>query len=161
MSEIKFTGIDRTQLTQTLAKRIDHGGNPIEPFVDSKGGMPMRCCLADSVAGDEVAIIAWSPFPWQGAYCETGPIYVHTKGCPGLATTEALPPELDVRQMTLRPYGPDKMIAYHLVRHVDEGESLTDHVQNLFDEFDIDLLHGRNATGGCYSFTASRAELDQ
>lgn len=156
MTEISFSGIDTTQLAQALADGLDHGGNRIEPFVDAEGGMPMRCCLADSEPGDEVAIIAWSPFPWSGAYRETGPIYVHTKDCRGLKTTANLPANLDARPMVLRPYGPDKMIAYHLVRHVEAGESLAEHAREMFDEFEIDFLHGRNVTGGCYSFTASR-----
>ena len=80
---ITITGIDTEALRAALDEGFDHGNNPIEPFVDVEGGSPMRCCLRDSAPGDEMAIIAWSPFPWQGPYAELGPIFVHAAGCPG------------------------------------------------------------------------------
>ena len=125
MDRLAFTGIDHNELAVTLDRGLDHGGNSIEPFVDDDGGWPLRCCLTDSTAGERIAIIAWSPFPWRGAYAETGPVVVHTDGCPGPAMTDQLPSDLDARPMTLRPYGVDHRIAYAKVRHIDEGDSLT------------------------------------
>jgi hypothetical protein len=151
-----FTGIDRHELDRVLARRTDHGGNPIEPFVDDDGGWPLRCCLADSRPGERVAIIAWSPFPWRGPYAETGPVVVHADGCATPNTFDHLPAELDTRPMVLRPYAHDRRIAYHRVRHVAAGDSLTVHVAALLDHDDVEFVHGRNVTGGCYSFTATR-----
>jgi hypothetical protein len=151
-----FTGIDRHELHQVLTCGTDHGGNPIEPFVDG-GGWPMRCCLVDSRPGERVAIIAWSPFPWQGPYAETGPVVIHADGCESPGVLDHLPADLDARPMVLRPYGDDRRIAYHRVRHVAAGDSLTVHVAELLGHGDVDFVHGRNVTGGCYSFTATRA----
>ena len=138
-----------------LDRGIDHGGNPIEPFVDTDGGWPLRCCLTDSEPGQRIAIIAWSPFPWRGAYAETGPVVVHADGCQG-GDPIGLPADLDRRPMVLRPYGHDRRIAYHRVVHVTGGASLTDHLGEILAEDDVDFVHGRNVTGGCYSFTARR-----
>ena len=149
------TGIDADELAVALAAGIDHAGNPVEPFIDDEGGWPLRCCLADSVAGDEIAIMAWSPFPWKGAYAETGPVVVHTTNCPGEAAPQ-LSAEFDARPMVLRPYGHDNRIAYHRVRHVAEGASLSVELEELLAEADVDFVHGRNVTGGCYAFTAKR-----
>ena len=157
MLNIEITGIDSTALVEVLKRGIDHGGNPVEPFVDSDGGWPLRCCLEDSRAGDEIAIIAWSPFPWKGPYAETGPVVVHTQGCVGSMVRDRLPPGLDTRAMTLRPYGIDHRIAYDMVRHVPEGESLTALVRELLSDPDIEMVHGRNVTGGCFSFEATRS----
>lgn len=76
-----FTGTDPAELRRVLHDGIDHGGNPIEPFTDDAGGWPLRCCLSDSLPGERIAIIAWAPMPWSGAYAETGPIVVHAEGC--------------------------------------------------------------------------------
>lgn len=156
MVQIEITGTERTALLEVLERGVDHGGNPVEPFVDEAGGWPLRCCLEDSRPGDEIAIIAWSPFPWAGAYAETGPVVVHTGGCTGPGVRHRLPPGLDDRPMTLRPYGPDHRIAYDKVRHVAEGGSLTEAARQLLDDPGVDLVHGRNVTGGCFSFQATR-----
>lgn len=156
MTELRISGIDRAALQHALDVGIDHGGNPIEPFTDPDGGWPMRCCLADSAPGDRIAIIAWSPFPWSGAYAETGPVVVHTEGCPEVDATGSLPDDMNVRAMTLRPYNNDQMIAYGSVRHVSEGEGLSGHLRELLADPAITMVHARNITGGCYAFTATR-----
>jgi hypothetical protein len=151
------TGIDADQLAAALDDGLDHAQNLIEPFVDDDGGWPLRCCLGDSAPGDEIAIIAWSPFPWKGAYAETGPVVIHTANCPG-APAPKLSDEFDIRPMVLRPYGFNQRIAYHRVRHVNNGASLSAHLEELLAEADVDFVHGRNVTGGCYAFTATRVE---
>ncbi len=157
MTSIEFSsGIDPLALHAALEQGVDHGGNPIESFVDHAGGWPLRCCLEDSEPGDRIAIIAWSPFPWAGAYAEVGPIVVHAGGCPGTPDRPTLPPSLAARAMTLRPYGPDRTIAYHRVRHVAADESIDAAVAEVLGEDDVEFVHGRNVTGGCYAFTARR-----
>lgn len=154
-----FTGTDQAELRRILADGVDHGGNPIEPFVDDAGGWPLRCCLSDSQPGDRIAIIAWSPMPWSGAYAETGPVVVHADGCDAAGVHTRLPASLDGRAMVLRPYGPDRRIAYHHVTHAPAGGSLTALVDELLAADDVDFVHGRNVTGGCYAFSATRAPV--
>lgn len=153
MSNPRITGIDIEELNRHLEVGTDHAGNPIETFTDATGGSPLRCCLADALPGTEVAILAWSPFPWTGAYAETGPIFVHAHGCEG-PKSDKLSSDFDARPMVLRPYGTDRKIAYHRVRHVAAGSSLTQELIDLLGEDDVDFVHGRNVTGGCYAFTA-------
>jgi hypothetical protein len=155
MSTPHISGINIEDLAKAIEAGIDHAGNQIESFTDDKGGWPLRCCLDNSLAGEEIAIIAWSPFPWKGAYAETGPVVVHTKGCRSDQPSE-LPTEFDQRPMVLRPYGTDQRIAYHRVRHIEEGSSLTEEIAKIFEEDDVVFVHGRNVTGGCYAFTAER-----
>ncbi|MEM7324564.1 MAG: DUF1203 domain-containing protein [Actinomycetota bacterium] len=154
---ISYIGINNRGLDASLEAGVDHGGSPIEPFIDDNGGWPLRCCLADSKPGDEIAIIAWSPFPWNGPYREVGPVVVHTTGCPGRTDTSALPADLDAAPMVLRPYNHDRRIAYPSVRHVEAGGSLTEEIAAMLADDTIDFVHARNVTGGCYSFTARRA----
>lgn len=154
---VSFVGVDHQQYLEVLDRGVDHGGNPIEPFVDAEGGWPLRCCLADSAPGDRIAIIAWSPFPWRGAYAETGPIVVHAEPCEGVAPLDHLPTEFDSRPMTLRPYTHDHRIHYERVTHLPTGAGITAAVVQLLGDPDIAEVYGRNATGGCFAFRASRA----
>ncbi len=156
-NRIIVAGLDPASLRQALAAGIDPGGNPIEPFIDDEGGWPLRCCLQDSVPGDEIAIIAWSPFHWQGAYREIGPVVVHTARCPGPWNGDALPEEFAARPMTLRPYGAAHTILYDLVTHVPAGDDLNVQVKHLFERPEVDEVYGRNVTGGCFAFVARRA----
>lgn len=155
---ISYQGIDHRQLKDVIAAGVDHGGNPIEPFIDTAGGWPLRCCLADSAPGDEIAIIAWSPFAWDGPYREVGPVVVHTSDCGGRQDSAELPADLDRAPMVLRPYGHDRRIAYPLVRHVAGEGSLTAEIADMLRNETIDFIHARNVTGGCYSFTAARVD---
>ena len=154
-----FTGIDCDELERVLVADSDILGNPIEPFVDPDGGWPLRCCLTDSIPGERIAIIAWSPMPWPGPYAETGPIVIHVDGCAGQGADDHLPHGLETRAMTLRPYGPDRRIAYHRVRHVAADESTTEIVRALLTYDDVEMVHGRNVTGGCFAFSARTAPI--
>ena len=116
----------------------------------------MRCCLTDSLPGDRVAIIAWSPFPWNGAYAETGPIAVHVDPCPEAADLGRLPDDFDARPMTLRPYTHDHKILYSAVEHIAEGAGISTIVDELLARDDVAEVIGRNVTGGCYAFRAVR-----
>lgn len=154
---VLFTGIDVAELRNHLDNGVDPGGNPIEPFVDPDGGWSLRCCLTDSEPGDRIAIVAWSPFPWDGPYRETGPIVVHADGCEGIDPLVRLPATMDARPMQLRPYAGNRRIAYDDMMYVSEGDSVTAAVTALLANDDIDFVHGRNIVGGCFAFTARRS----
>lgn len=154
MNDLIFSGIDPTELSEVLAAGEDCNGVAIQPFIDEEGGWPMRCCLADSQPGEEVAIIAWSPYAWNGPYRETGPIVVHTAGCAGTWQQPSLPGEFDRRRMTLRPYDADHRILYDLVVAVPEGGSLTALTANLLERPEVAEVYGRNISGGCFAFVA-------
>lgn len=152
-----FSGIDLAELNRVLSVGIDHGDNPVEPYLDTVGGWPLRCCLSYSEPEAQIALLAWSPFAWKGVYAETGPIFVHATPCAGPETVSALPAKLDAHPMVLRPYTHDHRIAYHRVQQVPAGESLAAHTAELLKHDDVEFVHGRNVTGGCYSFEARRA----
>ena len=154
MHSIIYEGLDAAEYARVLETGVDHGGNPIEPFVDDDGGWPLRCCLRDSNPGDRIAIIAWSPFAWDGPYREMGPIVVHADGCPGADEASKVPESLERRAMVLRPYGHDRRIAYGEVRHVKADRSLTHELHQVLASPEIDFVHARNVTGGCWAFEA-------
>lgn len=153
---IVITGADRDQLDDLWATGRDHNGNAVEPFVDTAGGWPLRCCLTDSQPGDEVAIVAWSPYRWRGAYAETGPIVIHSRPCAGVAG-DGVPDQFLARRQLVRPYTTEHRIAYDRIVLVEPDGSLPDVLAGVLGHDDIEFALVRNVNAGCYSFTAARS----
>jgi hypothetical protein len=155
IDDVEIRGADPAALAELRSSGVDHGGNPVEPFVDHEGGWPLRCCLQDSQPGDEVAIVAWSPFPWRGAFAEIGPVVVHTSDCGGPPST-GVPPQFLARPQVVRPYGRDRRIAYDDVVIVEPDGSLPAVLSDVLARESVDFVLVRNVKAGCYSFTARR-----
>jgi Protein of unknown function (DUF1203) len=147
--------LDPSRLAAMRAEGVDHGGNPIEPFVDAEGGWPLRCCLRDSHVGERLAIVAWQPFTWAGAFAETGPVVVHVDACEGYEPGP-VPPEFEARRQVVRPYTHEHRIAYDLARIVDEHESLADALADVFRHDEVESVLVRNVVAGCFSFRVVR-----
>ena len=149
-----ITGLDPTALAELLERGVDHAGVPVQPFEDTRGHWPLRCCLTDSEIGDRLAIIAFSPFPWVSAYAETGPVVVHVDGCPG-PHRGGVPDQFGTRRQILRAYGARHAQVYDLNRIVEPGDLDAAITEVLADER-VELVQARNVLPGCYSFTATR-----
>jgi hypothetical protein len=152
---LTVTGLDRGGLEALWRGGRDASGDAVEPFVDVDGGWPLRCCLTDSVPGERVAVVAWSPYPWRGPYAETGPVVVHAEPCAG-PVGSGVPPQFLTRPQRLRPYGRDRRIAYDRIRLVDGDGSLPDVLVELLADDEVDFVQARNVAAGCYSFTVRR-----
>jgi hypothetical protein len=155
LTSIEISGADPARLAELRRTGVDHGGNPMEPFVDAGGGWPLRCCLADSRPGDALAIVAWAPFEWRGPYAEVGPIVIHAEPCGGFAS-DGVPPQFLKRRQLVRPYGDDRRIAYDHVVIVDPDGSLPEVLADVLSRDGIEVALVRNVLAGCYSFTARR-----
>lgn len=161
MSEIQgirfeVTGADPARLAALWSTGVDDNGDAVVPFVDGDGGWPLRCCLTDSRPGDELAIVAWSPFPWGGPFAERGPIVVHARPCDGPAGA-GVPPQFLDRAQVVRPYGADRRITYDHVRLVEAGGGLPGAIAAALADPAVDFVHARNVLAGCWSFTARRS----
>jgi len=148
-------GLDEEQLEAFWRTGRDHAGNIAEPFVDREGGWPLRCCLRDSRAGEELAIVAWSPFRWRGPYAEVGPIVVHAQPCESRHEGGQVPVQFRTRRQILRPYGRDRRIAYDRLRLVRPDGDIDRAIAELLD---IAFVQVRNPLSGCYSFAVERAD---
>lgn len=155
MADIEICGTEPDRLDDLRESGVDHGGNPVEPFVDESGGWPLRCCLSDSRAGDSLAIVAWSPFTRPGAYAEVGPIVIHADGCSGW-NGAGVPAQFAGRDQLLRPYDHDQRILYDRIAIV-RGIGIERALGVLLADDDVDFVLVRNVLSGCWSFTARRA----
>jgi Protein of unknown function (DUF1203) len=156
MQNVRIVGLRQPALNVLWSTRHDHAGNAVESFTDEAGGWPLRCCLRDSRPGEELAVVAWSPFSWRGPYAEIGPVVLHFSPCDGPDREDEVPSQFRPRQQILRPYDHAQTIAYTHTRLVESGDDLEKAITELLAIGDIAFVQARNVLAGCYSFTAER-----
>ena len=122
-------------------------------FVDDSGGAPLRCCLRDSRAGERIALVAVTPEGPQGAYRETGPVFLHADGCAGPADT-GYPEEFRRRTQVFRAYDHAGVIVGGHV--VPAGTGQEEAAAGLLADPDVAFLQTRNVVFGCYMLTIRR-----
>lgn len=155
---IHYLGISPAARSRLLSQGVDDAGAPIIPFVDDEGGWPLRCCLADSVVGDEIAIVGHSPFSWVSPYRETGPIVIHTNLCPG--HDGSFPQQFEARSQVIKAFGTDsgrdRTQVYDLNALVPPDASLEDHIHHVLHDPRVSEVHVHNVVSQCFNFKAYR-----
>src|SRR6476660_6361436 len=94
--------ISGDHLVRIRARGVDDFDNPVVAR-PAEQGAPLRCCLRDAEAGEQVALIAYQPASVGGPYAEVGPIFVHAEACHGW-TGDGYPDGVRHRQQLLRAY---------------------------------------------------------
>ena len=122
--------------------------------IDEEGGAPLRCCLRDSRPGERIALVAVTPEGPQGAYRETGPVFLHAGGCSGPAGT-GYPEDFRRRPQVFRAYDSSGAIVGGEV--VPAGTGHEEAAARLLADPDVAFLQTRNVVFGCYMLTIARA----
>ena len=139
----------------------DQFGNQLTSIVDADGGSPLRCCLRRSTPGEELYLIAYSPFSRPGPYAEVGPVFVHAGPCPGYRENDAYPAGYrDWPTMVFRPYRRHAelngdVIAYDAIQ-MGDGDTAEALIDAIFADPTIDFIHTRNVHAGCFMFSITR-----
>ena len=149
-----FEPIPPAMLEQIRAAAVDEAGNRLAVQVDPDGGSPLRCCLRESVPGERVLLIAYTPPGTRGPYAERGPVFIHAEPCPGYRTPDQYPPGLRHRQQVVRAYDRQGRIADGVLVS-DCGQALT-MIRELLARPDVPIVHVRNVGHGCYNFAVRR-----
>ena len=123
-------------------------------FIDEDGGLPLRCCLRDSRPGERIALVAVSPEAPQGAYRETGPVFLHADGCAGPADN-GYPEDFRRRTQVFRTYDHAGVIIGGEV--VPAGSGQEDVAARLLADPDVAFVQTRNVIHGCYMLTITRS----
>jgi hypothetical protein len=123
-------------------------------FIDEDGGAPLRCCLRDSRPGERIALVAVTPDGPQGAYRETGPVFLHADGCAGPAD-RGYPEEFRRRTQVFRAYNHAGVIVGGEV--VRPGSGQEEAAARLLADPDVAFLQTRNVVFGCYMLTIERS----
>ncbi|GFJ75939.1 DUF1203 domain-containing protein [Phytohabitans houttuyneae] len=69
-------------LDTVRASGLDASGNPVER-VTATGGEPVRCCLRDAAAGEELMLFGYEPPLPPSPYREVGAVFAHAERCAG------------------------------------------------------------------------------
>lgn len=152
---LSFEPIPAAVLRPTRTAMTDEAGNLLTVQVTAEGGSPLRCCLRETVPGEEVLLIAYTPPGTSGAYAERGPVFIHAEPCLGYVTPDQYPPALSHRQQVVRAYDRQGRIADGVL--VADGEHALTVIRELLARPDVELVHLRNVGYGCYNFAARRA----
>ncbi len=149
-----FEPIPPGRLQEIRAAGVDEAGNRLTVQTDGESGLPLRCCLRESVPGERVLLIAYTPPGTRGAYAERGPVFVHAESCSGYLTPDRYPPALSHRQQVVRAYDRDGRIADGVL--VADGERAMAVIRESLTRPDVELVHLRNVGYGCYNFAVRR-----
>jgi hypothetical protein len=153
-ARLSFEPIPPGRLQEIRAAGVDEAGNRLTVQTDTGGGSPLRCCLRESVPGEQVLLISYTPPGGRGAYAERGPVFIHSEPCGGYLTEDQYPPGLSHRRQVVRAYDRDGRIADGVL--VDDGEHAMTVIRELFARPEVALVHLRNVGYGCYNFAVRR-----
>lgn len=142
-----------TPLLRYDALPIALAADATRTWTDDEGGAQLRCCLRYSRAGERVALVAVTPEGPQGAYRETGPVFLHADGCAGPVST-GYPDDFRGREKVFRVYDDDGSILGGEVVPAGRGHEAA--AERLLDQPGAAFLQVRNVVFGCYVLTIRR-----
>jgi hypothetical protein len=146
----RIEAIPPATLSQIRSAGRDEAGNPLRVRVDDEGGSPLRCCLRDTVPGERVFLIAYTPPGVAGPYAERGPVFVHEAACVGYPDVHHYPAGLGHRRQIVRGYDHSGNMATATV--VADGQEAEQELASVLGRPDIHVAHVRNVAAGCYNF---------
>lgn len=154
VARLRFEPIPAATLDGIRAAGMDEAGNQLTVQTVTDGGSPLRCCLRETVPGERVLLIAYTPPGGRGGYAERGPVFIHAEPCDGYRTPDRYPAALSHRQQVVRAYDRDGRIADGVL--VEDAEHATTTIRELLARPEITLVQLRNVGYGCYNFAVSR-----
>jgi hypothetical protein len=147
-------------LPYALVKRVrrtlrDDHGHALEVITNRERGNPCRFTLRQSPPGEELILMSYSPFRGGHPYAEVGPIFIRKNGDAdtGYADPHRWPPEIDPVNRVFRCYDADERIVDARVG-TSQPEAL---IAELFANAQVQTIHVRSLTYGCYTFKIERA----
>jgi len=132
---------------------LDASGNRVERLIAS-GGEPVRCCLRDAAAGEELILFGYEPPLPASPYREVGAVFAHATPCAEPATESRYPADWYGRPQVLRAY--DKRGWIHPATQVHDGRDPEAAIRAVLADPTVALLHSRNIAYGCFMFAAAR-----
>jgi hypothetical protein len=127
-------------------------GGPIY-VADSNPGYPCRQCLRDGEIGEELILVSHNPFTRDSPYRCASPIFLHLDPCQPPPSTDELPTQLTIRQLSVRSFDDEALM---IDAAVIDGQDLRDTLVRLFEDPASTEIHVHNAQRGCWATTVER-----
>jgi len=130
-------------------------GHPAHTEIAGEGA-PCRHCLQIIAAGSEKAtLFTCDAFEGLEALPLPGPVYIHAEACERYPENAGFPPALRNSPRTLNAYARGRRLV--AAEYVEDG-NVDAGVEKLFARTDVDYIHARSTTAGCYTFRIERAD---
>ena len=155
MTTLAVHAIDPDRLQGIHTRQRDERDNPLRPF-PAQGWEPLRCCLTYPVAGEPIALIAYSPFGTASAWSETGPVYIHPGPCAGYGAGTELPARMRTGPKILRTYRADGSLDYDHILLVPDGIDLEQPLRDLLAIDEVATVHVRAVQTQCFAYAVTR-----
>jgi hypothetical protein len=142
-------------LEQVRRSRIDVSGSPVE-LVTAEGGEPLRCCLRDAEASEQILLFGYEPPLPASPYREIGPVFAHVQPCAEPYDPACYPRDWRSRPQVLRAY--DRRGWIHPATRTHDGSDPRKAIAEVLAESEVEQVHSRNIAYGCYMFRATRSQ---
>ena len=114
---------------------------------DKPRGFPCRITLADAAPGDRLLLLNHVSHDVDGPFRTAYAIYVREEAAAPADYTDAVPPMLDSRTLSLRGFDAEGMLRDALIAQPGEADA---RIRDLFARADIATIHAHNAAQGCF-----------
>ncbi len=119
----------------------------------ARGDAPCRHCLDIISAGMQQTLFTYDPFAGVEKLPLPGPVYVHAEACERYPEDGGFPAALRGSPRTLNAYGRGRRL---LAQAYVEGGNVDSTIERLLERPDVDYIHVRSTTAGCYTFRVER-----
>jgi hypothetical protein len=116
-------------------------------------GLPCRHCLQWIEPGAPATFFTLDPFAGTETLPLPGPVYIHANGCPRYAASDRLPAHLFQSPRTLNAYAKGRRL---VAQEYVQGETAEKTIARLFERKDVNYVHVRSTTAGCFTFRLER-----
>jgi Protein of unknown function (DUF1203) len=118
-------------------------------------GFPCRHCLQWIEEGARATLFTLDPFAGVEKLPLPGPVYVHADGCERYSEDGALPMHLMKSPRTLNAYAKGRRL---VAQEYVEESTVAAAIERLMGREDVDYIHVRSTTAGCYTFRVEKVE---
>ena len=124
----------------------------------AKGNAPCRHCLKIISAGEQATLFTYDAFEGVEKLPLPGPIYIHAESCERYPENGGFPADLKNSPRTLNAYAHGRRL---LAQEYVENGTVERAIEKLFRRSDVDYIHVRSTTAGCYTFRIERQDRSQ
>jgi len=137
------------------AEKVAPGyGHPAYAEVATGYG-PCRLCLRTfRIGADRRILFTYDSFQSKETLPLPGPVYIHEGPCQRYPEDGGFPEDMRTHGLTLNAYGRGRRLVAQ--EYVTDGR-VEDVIGRLFGRADVDYIHVRDTSAGCYDFSIERA----
>jgi hypothetical protein len=156
MTEYRILAIGEGLAEKVRRARVSPGyGHPVHAEVATGYG-PCRFCLRDFRVGvDRRLLFTLDPFHGIDPFPLPGPVFIHETECDRHPEHGGFPPDLRSHDLTVVAYARGRL--QRAEERVARGADVDDAIGRLLAREDVDYLHVRDTTAGCYDLRVERA----